>query len=144
MSRINFGRVILGGLLAGLVINIGEVLLNDMVFAKELEAMVSRLNIPRPGGAFIGVAVGLSFVLGIVIVLLYAMIRARFGPGPKTAIIASLVPWFCVYIYAGVINSALFSLPVHLLGVGMVWGLVEYSLAGLVGAWLYKDSPSPR
>lgn len=140
MSRINFGRVILGGLLAGLVLNFGELLLNEIVFVKEMEEMARRLNIPRPGGAFIGAAVGLTFLLGIVIVWLYAMIRTRFGPGPKTAIIASLVAWFCVYVYAGILNGVLFSLPVKLLMAGLVWGIVEYSLAGLAGAWLYKES----
>ena len=68
MNGINFGRVLLGGLVAGLVLNVGEFLLNEVVFVKQMEEMVRRLNITRPGASFIAVAVALTFLLGIVIV----------------------------------------------------------------------------
>lgn len=140
MTNINFGRVILGGLLSGLVLNIGEFLLNEVIFVKQLEEMVARLNIQRPGSRFIVIATAITFVLGIVIVLTYALIRTRFGPGPKTAIIAGLICWFCIYVYAGTLNGVLFGLPSNLLATGIVWGLCEYLLAALAGAWLYKES----
>jgi len=140
MGNINFGRVILGGLVAGVVLNIGEFLLNAVIFAKEMSEMFKRLNVPDPGGSFIAVATGLTFVLGIVIVLTYAMIRPRFGPGPKTAIFAGLIPWFGIYFYSGIFSSLLFGLGTKLLLIGMVWGLVEYILGALAGAWLYKES----
>ena len=34
MNRINMGRVLIGGLLAGLIINIGEFILNGILLAK--------------------------------------------------------------------------------------------------------------
>ena len=61
MNNINFGRVLLGGLLTGLVLNLGEFLLNEVVFVKQMEDMARRLNIARPGGMFITTAVGLTF-----------------------------------------------------------------------------------
>jgi hypothetical protein len=139
MKNINFGRVILGGLLAGLILNIGEFLLNEVVFVQQMEEMVRRLNVPRPGTSFIATAVALTFILGIVIVWLYAMIRPRFGPGAKTAILAAFVPWFCVYIYCGILNAAFFGIPNTYLVLGMVWGIIEYILAAVAGAWLYKE-----
>jgi hypothetical protein len=139
MNNINFGRVILGGLVAGLVLNIGEFLLNEVVFKQQMEEFFARLNVPRPGSTFIAIAVGITFLLGILMVCLYAMIRPRYGPGPKTAICAALVIWFCVYFYCGVLNAALFGFPTTLVVAGMVWGLVEYSLAAIAGAWLYKE-----
>ena len=139
MNNINFGRVILGGLLAGLVLNIGEFLLNEVVFVKQMEEMFSRLNVPRPGGSFIATAVCITFLLGIVIVWLYAMIRPRFGPGPKTAIIAAFVAWFGVYFYSGLLNASLFGIPAAYLLLGMVWGIIEYILAAVAGAWLYRE-----
>jgi hypothetical protein len=139
MSNINFGRVILGGLVAGLVLNIGEFLLNEVVFVKQMEEMVARLNVPRPGGSFIGVAIAITFLLGIVIVWVYAMIRPRFGPGPKTAIIAAFVIWFCVYFYCGILNAALFGIPTYYTVLGMVWGIIEYALAAAAGGWLYRE-----
>src|SRR5204863_8105313 len=53
MEKINWSRVILGGLLAGLIMNVGEFMLNVVVFAKELEEATRKLNLPPPGGDFI-------------------------------------------------------------------------------------------
>ena len=139
MNTINFGRVILGGLVAGLVLNLGEFLLNEVVFVKQMEEMFRRINVPRPGTTFIATAIGITFLLGIVMVWLYAMLRTRFGPGPKTAVIAAFVIWFCVYFYCGILNATLFGLPTHLVLIGFVWGIVEYGLAAIAGAWLYKE-----
>ena len=139
MNTINYGRVILGGLVTGLILNIGEYLLNEVVFAAQMREFFERLRITPPAGTFIATAVGITFLLGIVIVWLYAMIRPRFGPGPKTAIIAAFVAWFCIYFYCGILNAALFSLPATFVLMAMVWGIVEYCLAAVAGAWLYRE-----
>jgi hypothetical protein len=140
MSNINLGRVVLDGLLAGLVLNIGEFLLNDYVLGSEMKAWFAAHNIKEPGGSFVAIAVVLTFVLGIVIVQTYALIRPRLGPGVKTAIIAGLISWFAVYVYSGIINGVLFGLTVNLIGMTIVWGLVEYALAAIVGAWAYTEA----
>jgi len=33
-----------------------------------------------------------------------------------------------------------FGLGIHLLVIGMAWGLAEYLLGALLGSWLYKES----
>ena len=139
MGNINMGRVILGGLVAGLVLNIGEFLLNGVVLAKEMEAFMTQHNFREPPN-FIAIAVGLTFVLGIVIVLGYACIRPRFGPGVKTAIIAGVFAWFGVCFYCTIINGVLAGIPMGTLILGMVWCLVEYCLGAIAGAWLYKEA----
>ena len=140
MSNINLGRVVLGGLLAGLILNIGEFLLNDFVLGSQMKEFMTRHNFSEPGGHFITLAVGLTFVMGIVLVLGYAMIRSRLGPGVNTAIIAGIFAWFGVYFYSGIINGVLFGLPLGTICTVVVWGLVEYALAAVAGAWLYKEA----
>ena len=140
MNTINFGRVVLGGLLAGLVLNIGEFLLNDMVLGAQMKDFMTRHSFAEPSGSFIGIAVGLTFVMGIVLVLGYACIRTRLGPGVKTAIIAGLFAWFGVYFYSGLINGVLFGIPTNTMLIVIVWGLIEYALAAIAGAWLYKEA----
>ena len=140
MGKINFGRVLLGGLAAGLILNIGEYLLNDKVLATQMAEMFRRCGFPKPGTNFIVIAVVITFVLGIVIVWGYAAIRPRFGPGPKTAIIAGLFAWFLVVVYQNVIVVGLGLEPVNVFGLVLVWELVEYLLATLVGAWLYREA----
>ena len=135
----NYGRVVLGGLLAGLVLNIGEFLLNDFVLGTQMKDFMTKHNFVEPGTNFIIVAVGLTFVMGIVLVLGYVCIRTRLGPGVKTAIIAGLFAWFGVYFYSGIINGVLFGIPTGTMMVVLGWGLVEYVIAAIAGAWLYRE-----
>ena len=139
MSNINTGRVILGGLVAGLVLNIGEFVLNDFVVGNQMKTFMTQHAFSEPAGSFVLIAVGLTFVMGIVLVLGYAMIRSRLGPGVKTAIIAGLFAWFGIYFYSGIIYGVLFGMPMGLIVISTVWGLVEYVLAAIAGAWLYKE-----
>ena len=139
MGNINMGRVILGGLVAGLVLNIGEFLLNGMVLADQMKTFMTQHNFTEPKN-FIAIAVALTFVLGIVIVLGYACIRPRLGPGVKTAIIAGLFAWFGIYFYSGIINGVLFGIPMNTMIMVIVWGLVEFCLGAIAGAWLYKEA----
>ena len=140
MGKINFGRVLLGGLLAGLILNIGEYVLNDKVLATQMAEMFRRCGFPKPGTNFIVIAVVITFVLGIVLVAGYAAIRPRFGAGPKTAIIAGLFAWFGVVVYNNVIVVGLGMEPTNVFALVLVWELVEYLLAAMVGAWLYREA----
>jgi hypothetical protein len=140
MNNINMGRVVLGGLLAGLVLNVGEFLLNEKVLGAQMKDFMTKHNFPEPGGNFLVIAIGLTFVLGIVIVLGYACIRPRLGAGVKTAIIAGLFAWFGIYFYSGIINGVLAGIPMGTMAMVLVWGLVEYAVAAVAGAWLYTEA----
>jgi hypothetical protein len=140
MGKINFGRVLLGGLVAGIVLTLGEYILNDIVFGARMKEYEAIHKFPTPGGNAIVVAVVMTLVLGIVIVLGYAAIRPRFGAGPKTAIIAALFAWFGVYVYPNVLGAAFGFVPTSFLPIALVWGLVEYSIGAMIGAWLYKEA----
>src|SRR5688572_10818413 len=136
----NYGRVILGGLVAGLIMNAGEFLLNAVILHKTMIEWAGLHNFPpEPAPLFLPVAVGLTFVLGIVMVWLYALIRPRMGPGPKTAIVAALVLWFAVYVYVGIIYGILLVQPMNAIAIAAGFGLVEYIVAAIAGAWLYKE-----
>ena len=136
----NYARILLGGLLAGLVLNVGEFLLNDFVMGNQMKDFMTRHNFAEPGPNFMVAAIGLTFVMGVAIVLGYAMIRTRLGPGVKTAIIAGLFAWFAVYVYNGIIHSVLFGISMSTMVMVLVWGLVQYSVAAVAGAWLYKEA----
>ena len=86
MTKINIVRVILGGLLAGLVLNIGEFLVNGLILGEQWAAVTAARNLPPMSGGAMASLVVLNFVVGIAIVWLYAAIRPRYGAGPKTAI----------------------------------------------------------
>src|SRR5438105_2546234 len=98
MGKINFGRVLLGGIVAGFILNVGEWVLNGIVLKSTMDTFFKRCGIPQPGNHFLVIAIAITFVLGIVLVLGYAAIRPRFGAGPKTAIIAAVFPWLGIYV----------------------------------------------
>lgn len=140
MAKINFGRVLLGGFVAGLILNIGEFVLNDIILGPHIEADMKRMGITPPGNGFAVLAVAMTFMFGILAVLLYAMIRPRLGPGPKTALIIALILWFCLYAYSGTINMLLINVPPKLILMILAWGIIEYPLGILAGAALYKET----
>src|SRR5205814_2687416 len=140
MNKINFGRVLLGGFVAGFVLNIGEFVLNGILLRDRMLSDMKRMGLTRPGSGFGLLAVGLTFIFGILAVLLYAMVRSRLGPGPKTAIFTALILWFCLYAYSGTINMMLISVPPKIIFMILAWGLVEYPLGILAGAALYKET----
>jgi len=135
------GRVILGGLLAGLIINVGEGVFNGWLMAAEMEAAMKALGKPMDPSAPAGIGyfvVG-GFILGILSVWLYAAIRPRFGAGPKTAVCAGLALWAAAYLYVTLGFMGLDFFPTTLLVQGLIWGLFEVPIATVAGAWLYKE-----
>ena len=138
MGKINVARVILGGLLAGLIMNISETVLNLYVIDDESTAVLQRLGLEFPGTNRIAIFIAMTFVSGLIMIFLYAAMRPRFGAGAKTAIIAGLVVWF-VTMMAGFADVVLGITPANLLVIGGVWSLVESVVATIAGAWLYKE-----
>jgi hypothetical protein len=143
MNKINVGRVLLGGLVAGLVISIGNFLINRELLRDAMNVEFARLHVPEPGNDFIAKAVVLTFILGIAIVYLYAAIRPRFGAGVKTAICAGLMAWFFVFVYASALLSMVLRMPLDLIVKRSVLGLIVYAIGAIAGAWLYKEDPPP-
>ena len=139
MSAINMAKVIVGGLVAGLVINVSEFLLNAVVLAADMEAAMARLNLPPVGGQAVAVFVLFGFIVGIGMIWLYAAIRPRYGPGPKTALCAGATVWFFAYFYPSVGMTVIGIFETRLMVIGLIWGLVELLVAALVGAYFYKE-----
>jgi hypothetical protein len=139
MGNINWSRVILGGLLAGVIINVFEFVLNGVILAKEMEAAISALG-RQMGGAELTMFTVWGFLVGIFAVWLYAGIRPRYGAGQKTALCAGFAVWCLGYLLSAVTPLALKLFPTRLLIIGLAVGLVEVSVGTLVGASLYREA----
>ena len=139
MGKINIGRVLAGGLLAGLVLNIGETVLNGLVIAEQMNAAAAARNLPPLGTREIISFVIMCFGLGIAIVWLYAAIRTRFGPGVPTAVLTGAVVWFFAFLWPGMGDAVMQLFPSGLIMIALLWGLGEVVLASIAGAWLYTE-----
>jgi len=140
MGKINWARVFLGGLLAGVVFNIilfaaGAIYLDDL-FVPALEALNPNYQSTTGSLAFWLV---LNFVSGILVVWLYSAIRPRYGAGPKTALILGLVLWIMGPLTLDCILGAMQLFPGTTLVVDALTGLLMFVVATLAGAWVYKE-----
>ena len=138
MRKINWTWVILGGLVAGVIINIFEYVLNGFILAKDMEAAIRALGKQMGEGALLMFTVW-GFLVGVFAVWLYAAIRPRYGAGPKTAACAGAAVWGLGYLLASVTPFALHLFPRHLMAIGLAVGLVEVVVGTLAGAWLYRE-----
>jgi hypothetical protein len=139
LQRINWSRVILGGLLAGVVINISEAVVNGVLLADRWAAVMRSLGRSPNLGALSNVIYILwGFLTGLFALWLYATIRPRFGPGPRTAIVAAIATWVPGWLLASLPSIAMHLFSRRLLAIGVVEGFVELIVATLVGAWIYR------
>ena len=137
MSRINFGRVIAGGVLAGVVINLFEYVLNAIVMAPEWSAIQKSLMLPEFSAQAVSWFNVAGFGAGIAAVWTYAAIRPRFGAGPKTAVIAGLLTWVTASrVLADAKPVAAGMLPLHPVVVMLAVEIVAVVAATVAGAWL--------
>ena len=143
MGKINWNRVILGGLVAGVIINVFEYLLNAVVLAKQWASVMSGLG---KTGELSGISIVVfnvwGFLLGITAVWFYAAIRPRYGPGLKTALCGGSAIWFVGIVLADATPLALGLFPTQVLAMGIAVGFVEVVLGTTIGAWLYREGTS--
>jgi len=139
MGKINVQRVILGGLLAGLVLNVFDFILFGVVLKADLDAAMTALGKSPPGGSMIAWFVFLDFLFGIFLVWLYAAVRPRFGPGPRTAVIAGLAFWVLFGLLHALSEAPMGLFPRRLMVIAVSVGLVQMVLAALAGAKVYSE-----
>lgn len=139
MGKINLGRVLLGGLLAGLVLNIVDYVVYGVVMAGDLEAAMRDLGREPIASAQIMWFVILDFLYGIFLIYLYAAIRPRFGPGARTAVIAGLLVWFGAGLLHSLGEMQMGLFPQRVYVIGVVVALIALPVAAIVGAWPYKE-----
>jgi hypothetical protein len=141
MNKINLGRVILGGIVAGIVIDLFEGILNGVVLANQWAGVMSGLG--RSGTMSIKQIAAFNvwgLATGILIVWLYAAMRPRLGAGPKTAVCAGLVVWATAYVLGSAAPVFLHLFPVGLILTGLAVGFVETMVAGVAGAYFYREN----
>jgi len=136
MGKSRWSRIVLSGILAGLVwIVLGSVV--TALLGRDFAAIPNnRLGSPTPG--FISANIVLDLIEGISVLWLYAAIVPRYGAGSKTATIAAFAWWFIVTL--GDATWCSFGLfpwrPVVPLMAGTLPALV---VATIAGAKFYKE-----
>ena len=139
---INVSKVVVGGLAAGVVANIVGYVAFGMLLAPRMQAdaiaVAPQLQGRGMSGGAIATNVIAAFVIGFLLVWLYAAIRPRFGPGPKTAILAGLAVWVTAVVYhLDVLLMGLISPTTY--AMAGIAGLVQLLAASWIGGMLYTE-----
>ena len=133
MAGINYPRVLLGGLVAGVVLASGEAVLDTFVLAEEIAAATPQDEAPAMSLWTSAALAGTVACYGIVLVWLYAAMRPRFGAGPRTAMIAGLTLWLIAWALLGVALTLTGAVAPQLAGISAIWGVFELPIAAWRG-----------
>src|SRR6202521_4402728 len=139
---INTEKVLIGGIAAGVVMNVIDFVSNTYILGARMKAKSDAF---KPGladqmmsGSSIAGYIVMDFVLGILLVWTYAAIRPRFGPGLKTATYAAVLFW----LLAGIFMSGFMHMGMMSAGLWWTFAFIElgkFFLSGCAGAKLSSE-----
>lgn len=137
----NIKKVVVGGLVAGIVVNVFDFVANYALSARmraESEAFKPGLADQMMQGSAVISYIIMDLVIGIALVWTYAAVRPRFGPGPRTAFYVAMLFWLLGLIF----NSGYRQMG--MVSSGLWWtlaviALVNYLVASQAGAAIYSE-----
>ena len=141
MSKFNWNRIIIGGLVAAIIVFLADGFFHESVVRADWDAVYSAIGARQPAenaGSMVYFAI-FELGRGLISIFLYALMRQPFKPGPKTAVLAGIVTWLAFSVTG----------PAQFIPLGFyshaLWGkvgafqLVTSVVAAIAGAALYKD-----
>jgi len=140
MQSIRWPRVLVGGVLAGLVVFALEAIAS-LVYAEELTRSLAAHDLTLGTGPATLAYYGAFCVgMGCGTVWLYAAIQPRFGAGLRTAVIAGVAIWGLWFIPATLSWAILGLMAPWVIAYSLAIALVESICAAFVGAWIYPEA----
>lgn len=141
MGKINLGRVILGGIVAGLVGDILGYVVDNVMLSGKWMAANQHLGLGAlTSGQILGYNL-LGLIAGLVTIWFYAAAKPRLGSRYRTVLNVSLGVWLIGYVVpnAGFMYvSGMY--PPDLMVYTTLGALVEVFVGTMVGAQLYRES----
>jgi len=144
MGKINYARVILGGIVGGIVAATLDWFCNGVLIGQLWDDALKSLNRPNAltGAPFLVVLYLLFIGGGILVVWMYAAIRPRFGAGVRTAVYAGLVAWAFSILLSNLENVVNGLYAPRLMLYDALFGLISGVTGAVIGAALYKEAES--
>ena len=145
MAQINWGRLFIGSLIAAIIMFVTDGFIHETIARTDWTAVYEGLGarMPEPHTTSMVYFVIFELGRGFTAMMFYVLMRAFFGAGPKTAVLAGIVGWIAFsltgpaqFIPLGFFSNALW------LKVGAIH-LVTSIIATIAGAALYKDAARP-
>jgi hypothetical protein len=137
LGKINWGRVILCGIIAGLAWTLLSTV-NTTFLGSDFVSAVPGGRLLAPKLNLVAFLTSINILMGIWVMWIYAAIRPRFGAGPKTAAIAGTSWWIIATLNDSTWGSLGF-IAAKALYVLILASLPALVIATLIGAWFYKE-----
>src|SRR6185369_16731056 len=100
MARIGWGRLVIGGLIATVILFLTDGILHEHLVHQYWEYIYNGLGAHEPQQTSHGMTIAYFLVFeigrGFTAILFYVLMRPFSGPGPKTAVIAAVAAWFAL------------------------------------------------
>jgi hypothetical protein len=142
MEKINWGRLILGSLVAAIIMFVTDGFMHEALLKTDWTAVYEGLRATQPQPHTTSMAYFAVFELGrgFIAMMFYVTMRTLFGAGPKTAVLAGVVAWIAFSLAgpAQFIPLGFFSNALWLKAGAM--HLITTIVATIAGAALYKDA----
>ena len=142
MEKINWGRLIVGSLVAAIIMFVTDGFMHEALLKADWTAVYEGLRATQPQPHETSMVYFAVFELGrgFIAMMFYVTMRTLFGAGPKTAVLAGIVAWIAFslagpaqFIPLGFFSNALW------LKMGAMH-LITTIVATIAGAALYKDA----
>jgi hypothetical protein len=141
MGKINIGRLILGGIVAGIVGDVLGYLVDGVLLAQKWSDEMLALNKSEFSTTQLIEFNLIGLVFGVLSVWIYVSMRSRFGAGLKTAIYAGVTAWAIGTLLPNASFMCVADLfSKHLTLYTTLGGLVEVVVGTIAGAALYKEA----
>ena len=139
---INTKKVLVGGLVAGVIINIIDFVANTYILGARMKAESDAFkpgmsDAMMAGNAVISYVI-MDLVLGFALIWTYAAFRPRFGAGARTATYVAVLFWLLALIFTAGYRQ------MGIMSSGLWWsfafiGLVNFLIAAWAGAAVYSE-----
>ena len=142
MSKLNWNRILIGGLVAAIIAFLTDGFFHESVVASDWKAVYAGLGAREPEHSATGIAYFAIFELGrgLISIFLYALMRQPFKPGPKTAALAGVVTWLAFSVTGPAQFIPLEFYSQALWAKVAAFQLITSIIATIAGAAIYKDS----
>ena len=146
MTKINYGRLFVGGLIASVLLFLSDGFLHEQVFKQYWEYVYQGLGSTPPDPSHTW-ALLYFFIFelgrGFLAIFLYVLMRPFYGAGPKTAVLSAVVAWLAFSVAAPAEFIPLGFYSRRLWVMVAVAQLVTSILTNLLAAWIYRDPATP-
>ncbi len=140
MNPINYGRVAVGAVLGWVIVAVLDAGVNGHLLMPWWQKVVAEgVGKPETRGA-IALMMGKDALIAGLLATMYAAVRPRFGPGPRTAVLVGMVGWSLAYVPEFLDTAAWIRVPRSMAAISLVTGIVQCVGAALAAGKVYMES----